>query len=125
MLFSRFRFGVAVTSVPLCGSSLEGLQFNNTRTTLVVPPKGGNGLSCGKSVLFVAMAKGSKRVKATRLVRDQELRSLFLGGRPRLDPPGGCQLSPIQRNGVGLIRALSGGSWLSRTGSSRFVVGLS
>jgi len=62
MLFSRFRFGVAVSSVPLLGGSLEGLQFDNMRATLVVPPEGGKGLSCGKSVLCVAMAKDSKQL---------------------------------------------------------------
>ena len=63
MLFSRFRFGVAVTSVPLLGGSLEGLQFDNMRATLMVPLEG-NGLSCGKSVLCVAMAKIQSSFKA-------------------------------------------------------------
>jgi hypothetical protein len=64
MLFFRFRFGVAVTSVPLLGSSVEGLQSDNKQATLVAQPEGDNGVSCGESVLCVTMAKDSKRLKA-------------------------------------------------------------
>ena len=78
MLLPRLRFGVAITSVPLCGSSLEGFRFSNAGATLVVPPQG-NGLSCGKSVFCVAMAKNSQCHKTKLTGARSRSRSLFLG----------------------------------------------
>jgi hypothetical protein len=78
MLFSRFRFGVAITSVPLCGSSLEGFRFRNAGATLVVTPQA-NGLSCGESVFCVAMAKNSQCHKTKVTGARTRSRSLFLG----------------------------------------------